>query len=129
MFVIGFLLVYITIVFGSMFFSSILNKKIEKTIAINIALIILELYLFGILGILKQGVYIVIIINIILGIIAIIKKKKEILELIVTPGFVFFTIVYFALMITSFNKALTHWDQFWYRSVNTKVMFYNLLSN
>lgn len=125
MVMIGFLLIYITIVFGSIFISSILNKKIEKTIAINIGLIILELYIFGIFGILKQGLYAVVIINIILGIIGIIKKKKKIVELVLTPGLAFFTIIYFILIITNFNRRLTHWDQFLYRSVNSKVMFYN----
>lgn len=118
-------MIYITIVFGSIFLSSILNKKIETTIAINIGIIILALYLFGALNLLQQGLYIIIAINIILGIIAIIIKKKKILELILTPGFTFFSIMYFILMVTNFNKALIHWDQFSYRSLNTKMMFYN----
>lgn len=123
--ILGFLMIYITIVCGSVFLSSILNKKIETTIAINIGIIILALYLFGALNLLQQGLYIIVAINIILGIISIIIKKKKILEFILTPGFAFFSIMYFILMITNFNKALTHWDQFSYRSLNVKMMFYN----
>lgn len=123
--ILGFLMIYITIISGSMFISSILNKKIETTIAINIGIIILALYLFGAFNLLLQGLYIIVAINIILGIIAIIIKKKKILDLVFTPGFTFFSIMYFILMITNFNKALTHWDQFSYRSLNVKMMFYN----
>lgn len=123
--ILGFLMIYITIISGSMFISSILNKKIETTIAINIGIIILALYLFGAFNLLLQGLYIIVAINIILGIIAIIMKKKKILELILTPGFTFFSIMYFILMVTNFNKALIHWDQFSYRSLNVKMMFYN----
>ena len=121
--VIGFLIIYLSIICGAMFYSCIFNKKIELTIAVNIGIIILLLYVFGLFNMLLQGVYIISSINIILGIVAIIIKKKKIVELVCTPGLAFFSIVYIVLMGTSFNKNLVEYDQFFYRSLNVKMMF------
>ena len=57
--ILGFIIIYLSIVLGSIFWSSILNKKIETTIAINIGIIVLELYLFSAINLLAQGVYII----------------------------------------------------------------------
>ena len=123
--ILGFIIIYLSIVLGSIFWSSILNKKIETTIAINIGIIVLALYLFSAINLLAQGVYIIATANIILGIITIIVKRKKVLEKVLTPGFVFFSLMYFILMITNFNKQLIHFDQYLYRSINTKMVFYN----
>lgn len=123
--ILGFIIIYLSIVLGSIFWSSILNKKIETTIAINIGIIVLALYLFSTINLLAQGVYIIATANIILGIITIIVKRKKVLEKVLTPGFVFFSLMYFILMITNFNKQLIHFDQYLYRSINTKMVFYN----
>lgn len=123
--ILGFIIIYLSIVLGSIFWSSILNKKIETTIAINIGIIVLALYLFSAINLLAQGVYIIATANIILGIITIIVKRKKVLEKVLTPGFVFFSLIYFILMITNFNKQLLHFDQYLYRSINTKMVFYN----
>ena len=119
----GYVMLYLIIIFGSIFITSVTNKKIEKSIAINMCLIILTLYLFGAINCLKIGVYFVSVISIVLGIIGI-KKKKGILKLIATPGFAFFSIVYFILMLTTYNKQLVDWDHFTYRSFNAKFMYY-----
>lgn len=123
--ILGFIIIYLSIVLGSIFWSSILNKKIETTIAINIGIIVLVLYLFSAINLLAQGVYIIATANIILGIITIIVKRKKAIENILTPGFAFFSLMYFILMITNFNKQLIHFDQYLYRSINTKMVFYN----
>lgn len=123
--ILGFIIIYLSIVLGSIFWSSILNKKIETTIAINIGIIVLALYLFSAINLLAQGVYIIATANIILGIITIIVKRKKVLEKVLTPGFVFFSLMYFILMITNFNKQLIQFDQYLYRSINTKMVFYN----
>ena len=123
--ILGFIIIYLSIVLGSIFCSSILNKKIETTIAINIGIIVLALYLFSAINLLAQGAYIIATANIILGIITIIVKRKKAIENILTPGFAFFSLMYFILMITNFNKQLIHFDQYLYRSINTKMVFYN----
>lgn len=121
-----YILLYLTIVSGSIFIAYKSNKKMEKCIAPNIGIIILALYIFGIFEILKYGVWIIVATNIILGIYTIIKNIKtmgELKEKILTPGFTFFSIVFFILMITTYNKTLVDYDHYLYRSFNTKVMY------
>lgn len=121
------ILLYVIIVSGSIFIAYKANKKIESCIAINFGLIILSLYIFGMLEILKYGVWIISFSNIILGIYTIIKNKNNMKNLkgkILTPGFTFFTIVFLILIITSYNKNLVDYDHYFYRSYNTKVLYY-----
>lgn len=56
------------------------------------------------------------------GVYAIVKTRKNIKENILTPGFTFFTIIFFILMLTTYNKNLVDYDHFLYRSYNTKAM-------
>lgn len=122
-----YLLLYFIIISGSIFIADKANKKIEKCIAPNIAIIILVLYIFGMFEMLKYGVWIISVINIFLGIYTIIKrwKDKDVLkEKILTSGFIFFSITFFILMITTYSKNLVDYDHYFYRSFNTKVMYY-----
>lgn len=120
------ILLYAIIVSGSIFIAYKANKKIGNCIAVNFAIIILSLYIFGMLEILKYGVWVISFINIILGIYTIIKNRKNMKDLkekILTPGFIFFTIVFFILTIISYNKNLVDYDHYFYRSFNTKVLY------
>jgi len=122
-----YLLLYAVIISGSIFIADKANKKIEKCIAPNIAIIVLTLYIFGILDILQYGVWVISIVNILLGLYVIIKNwknKEELRTKIMTPGLAFFSIVFFVLMITTYNKNLVDYDHYLYRSLNTKIMYY-----
>lgn len=122
-----FIMLYAIIISGSIFIACKTNKKIEHCIAINFGLIILSLYIFGLFEILKYGVWIVYALNIILGIYTIIKnwKNRESLKkTILTPGFAFFSIIFFILLMVSYNKNLVDYDHYFYRSFNTKVLYY-----
>ena len=119
-----YILLYLVIISGSIFIANKANKKIEKCIAPNIAIIIIALYIFGIFEIIKYGVWIIAWINIILGLYTIINNKNKLKEKILTPGFIFFNIIFFILMITTYNKNLVDYDHYFYRSFNTKVIYY-----
>lgn len=122
-----YLLLYLIIISGSIFIADKANKKIEKCIAPNMAIIILELYIFGMFEILKYGVWIIGVTNILLGIYTIIKNwktKHELKEKVLTSGFICFSIIFLILMITTYNKNLLDYDHYLYRSFNTKVMYY-----
>lgn len=122
-----FILLYAIIIGGSIFIAYKSNKKIENCIVINFGLIILSLYTFGLFEWLKYGVWIVSTLNIILGMYAIIKNwknRKTLKELILTPGFAFFSFAFLVLMIVSYNKNLVDYDHYFYRSFNTKVLYY-----
>ena len=126
--ILRYLLLYIIIMSGSIFISYKTNKKIEKCIAPQMAIIILVVYLFGICDGLKYGVWFISILSIVLGIYAIVKSikkdKKAFKERILTSGFYFFTLAFFILMITTYNKNLQDYDHYLYRSLNTKIMYY-----
>lgn len=122
-----YVLLYAVIISGSIFISYKTNKKIEKCIAPNIAIIILVLYVFGMFELLKYGVWFISIVNILLGLYTIIKNwrnRNEVKTKILTSGFGFFTIIFFILMLTSYNKNLVDYDHYLYRSLNTKIMYY-----
>lgn len=122
-----FILLYASIIGGSIFIAYKSNKKIENCIVINFGLIILSLYIFGLFEGLKYGVWIVSTLNIILGIYTIIKNwknRKTLKELILTPGYAFFSFAFLILMIVSYNKNLVDYDHYFYRSFNTKVLYY-----
>lgn len=119
-----YILLYCIIMGGSIFIADKAKKKIEYCIAPNIAIIILILYAFGIFNVLLCGVWVVAILNIILGGYTIVKSGKELKEKVLTPGFFFFTILFFILLITTYQKDLTDYDHFTYRSLNTKIMYY-----
>lgn len=81
-------LLYITLLGGSIFIAYKSNRKIENCIAPNLAIIILMLYIFGIFNMLKYGVYLLVIMNILLGIYGIIKlkdDKQNLKEKLITP--------------------------------------------
>ena len=118
------LLLYLIIVLGSIFISYKTKKKFEKSIAPFLAILILVLYLFGIFELLIYGVWVVSILSIVLGIYALIKDNNNIKERILTPGFTFFSLAFFILMIFTYNKNLVDYDHYLYRSYNTKIMFY-----
>ena len=118
---------YLVILSGSIFISYKSNKKIEKCIAPAMAIIIIVLYIFGMFEGLKYGIWVILVAYIILGIYGIKKglnNKEKLKENLLTTGLVFFTIVFFILAITTYSKNLVDYDHFFYRSVNTKIMYY-----
>lgn len=112
--------------FGSIFIANKFNKKIESCIAIDILLKMILMYIFGICNLLYIGLIIAISISIILGIVTLIKRKKDIKfkEKILTNGFMFFTIIYFTFMIFTYGKTSWLWDEYSHWSLVSKEMFY-----
>ena len=126
--ILKYILIYVSIILGSTAFSTIFNKRIEKTIALDIFVKIIVLYIFGIIGLLKIGTYVVLYLPIILGIFILIKNRKEketIINNVFTIGLGFFSIIYFGFAITTFAKVSNLWDEYSYWSLASKNMFYH----
>lgn len=125
--IIGYLTIYISILFGSISISNILNKRIESCIILDIFLKLILLYIFGLIGQLYIGTIIINIISIIIGIIIIIKNRKndKFKNNILTTGMIFFTIIYFLFIIFTYKKISNVWDEYSYWSVACKKMFYS----
>lgn len=92
--VLRFILLYIIIVFGSVFCSYIFKKKSDQTIAISIIAIVILEYIFGLIKHLEIGVIVISALYVCLGIYAIIasiklNKFKELRKNTITGGFIF----------------------------------------
>lgn len=101
MIILKYALIYISIILGSSSIAIMLKKKIESCIILDMFIKMIVLYIFGLLGILEIGVYVVLYLPIIFGIILLIKniKNGDIKSHILTPGMIFFTILYFVLQL------------------------------
>lgn len=122
------ILLYLTITGGSLFIAEKFNKKIGKCISLNLLLIITILYLFGIVNLLLPAVWIIVSLELVLGILVIVKyvKNKQIHKLkqkFNSLGFLVFSIAFFWIAIVSFDKQLTNWDQFSYWSYTARSMY------
>ena len=77
MIILRYLLLYVIIISGAIFIADKFNKKLEKTIPLNLIIIIVTLYLFGICNLLYQGVIAIGTVNILLFVYTIIKNIKN----------------------------------------------------
>lgn len=125
--ILGYFVIYLSVICGSICISRIFKKKIESCIVIDIFIKMILLYIFGLINNLFVGTILINIIPIILGVITIIKnrKQKDLRKSIMTNGLLFFTIIYFVFIIFTHYKVTNEWDQYSYWSVATKKMFYS----
>lgn len=129
MIILRYMAVYFIVMLGSIFLADKFNKKVQNTIIIDLLLVVVCLYIFGILNLFNVGIKIVSIVSILLGIITIVKniKRKTIKQLgekIFSAGTIFFIIMFLIFIITTSRRSITHWDQFSYWSYATKDMYY-----
>lgn len=127
MIILNYILIYLSIILGSIIFSIRYNKKIEHCIIIDIFCKMVVLYIFGLLQQLKLGVYIVLYLPIIIGTILLLKnrKKENLKNLILTPGLIFFSIIYFILVIATFDRVSDCWDEYSFWSLASKNMYHH----
>ena len=123
--VLGYMLLYFTILLGSTFVSYKTKKNLSSSIPIDILTKIVVLYIFGLFNILLIGAITTTIISILLGIYALVKMNKEQRKELIDYGTIFFSILYFVLLITTYERLSNGWDEFSYWSYGTKIMFYN----
>lgn len=121
--------IYLVIISGSLFLSGIFKKKTSQTIPTALMSIIILLYVLGIIGLLKEGVWIISIIYILLGITTIIFKfkkhnLKEFLKENFSTAMIIFTILFVIFACTTYNKIFTAADDFNYWSMAVKNMYY-----
>ena len=117
------------ILMGSTFISILFKKRIEETIIFYILSTIIFVYVFGLLGHLKLGVYAFIVISIILLVASIIlfirsKEKKTIIKNIFTPGLLIFLIMNAVILYFEKGRMFSGWDEFSHWGSSIKSMFY-----
>ena len=121
--IIGYILLYFVIMLESTFISYKTKKSLSSSIPIDILTKISVLYVFGLFNILLIGVITTTVVSIILGIYALVKMNKTQRNTLVDFGTIFFSIVYFVLSITTYERISNIWDEFTCWSLFTKKMF------
>ena len=121
--IIGYIMLYFVIMLGSTFISYKTKKSLSSSISIDILTNIAVLYVFGLFNILLIGVITTTVVSIILGIYALVKMNKTQRNTLVDFGTIFFSIVYFVLSITTYERISNIWDEFTCWSLFTKKMF------
>ena len=116
-------MLYFVIMLGSTFISYKTKKSLSSSISIDILTNIAVLYVFGLFNILLIGVITTSVISILLGIYALVKMNKTQRNTLVDFGTIFFSIVYFVLSITTYERISNIWDEFTCWSLFTKKMF------
>lgn len=121
--VLGYMLLYFTILLGSTFVSYKTKKNLSSSIPIDILTKIVVLYIFGLFNILLIGAITTTIISILLGIYALVKMNKTQRDTLVDFGTIFFSIIYSIFAITTYERLSNMWDEFTCWSLFTKKMF------
>lgn len=125
----GYFWIYIIILSGSIFISYYFNKRTSQTIPVAILTMMLVLYLFGLIGQLKLGVYTIAILYPIMAIYALIREKLKnglnaLKNNILTNGLVVFTILFVVFSFSTYEKLFTVADDYNYWSMAVKNMYY-----
>ena len=123
------LLFFLIISSGCAFFAERADRKFEEVLPIMCLGITMILFLFGIAGILNAGVYLVMAVSAVLWLdffYNLIRKKdlKTIKRNLVTPGSLFFALVYFALVFLNKGKLAAEYDEFTHWIDCVKEMVY-----
>ena len=121
--VLGYILLYFTILLGSIFVSYKTKKNLCSSIPIDILTNIAVLYVFGLFNILLIGVITTTVVSILLGIYALVKMNKTQRDTLVDFGTIFFSIIYGIFAITTYERLSNMWDEFTCWSLFTKKMF------
>ena len=122
----GYLIIYFIIIVYASMLTILLKKRMEEVIPISIVEIILIIFISGLLDNLKIGITItevLAILQLILIIIITLKKRKEIIENIVTPGLLVYTLFFLANIIINKDRMLENYDEFNHWGVIVKNMF------
>ncbi|MBK5240812.1 hypothetical protein [Clostridium sp.] len=111
---------------GAAIISLKFDKKIEETFSLWIFLIILILYLFGLLGFLKIGVYSVIAIGVVSMFFccySIYSNRQNFIKNVMTPGFAMFIVFFVLAWWAQKGRMLTSWDEFSHWGTVVKNMY------
>lgn len=118
---------FLAISSGSIFCSARFGRKFEEILPITCMGIVLILFVFGVMGILKAGVLAVVLLVVMLYCMsaATLVKKKDwriFLSAVVTPGAVIFLCAYIAFALLNHGRLAYAWDEFSHWADIVKVM-------
>lgn len=102
---------------GSVYAAAAHKKRFEETIPVCAMGAVLVLFLFGLLGVLQIGMIVLYILAALLYLLTaatVIKEKnlRQTLRNLLTPGAVFFMLVFALLTVLNVEKVASNWDEF-----------------
>lgn len=111
------LLLFLILISGSVWGSAVCKKRFEDLLPLTCTGIVLVLFLCGILGMLKQGVFLVLGISVCLWGYAVYHMIKQrnwspFKQQFLTPAFFVFTAAYLVLHYTNYGMMASAWDEF-----------------
>lgn len=120
-------LYFLIISAGGVYGASALSKKYEELLPVSILSIILVSYVFGLIGQMRLGAYVVFALAAALylgSIVLNIKNKswRNTFRLLATPGFVVTVVLYAILIVSNRNKLAYSWDEFSHWADVVKMM-------
>lgn len=121
------IVIFLIISTGGVLCSAVWNKKYEEALPLTTCSIVIILFLAGICGFLKGGVYIVLFIclglYIFSGVWLTYKKQwKNFFRKFFTPGFVCFIVLFLFLTFLNRGKLAVIWDEFSHWALSVKSM-------
>lgn len=114
------------VVFMASFLSILTKRKFEQVVALAFFIIIVLMYILGLCGHLKLGIYLIVVLSVLGGAFtfySVIKNKSIIFSQIVTPGFLAFCIFAVVIFWGTLGRLLTSWDEFSHWGLVVKNMF------
>lgn len=123
----AYIVFFMAISSGSVFCGARFGRKYEEILPITCMGIILILFVFGILGILRAGIIVVILLVITLYLLSaalLIKRRKfdDFLLAVFTPAFVIFLVIFIAFAFLNRGRLAYVWDEFSHWVDIVKVM-------
>lgn len=111
------ILLFGILISGSVWGSAVCKKRFEDLLPITCSMIVVILFLCGVAGLLKQGVFVALAIcfGLWMHAIVLLVKEKTWLQFVnnlVTPAFCLFVVAYIVLTYTNYGMMAATWDEF-----------------
>ena len=122
------LIVFLAVLISGGMFGATYGKRFEECVPVQMLGIVIVLYLFGIVGMLKAGVYFSLIASVLLTAFSVARflstsvGKRVIIKSFFTPGFFLFVSLYIGLSYFNVGRVACYWDEFSHWMDSVKVM-------
>ena len=125
------LIIFLAVLISGGMFGATYGKRFEECVPVQMLGIIIVLYLWGIVGMLKAGVYFALIASVLLTAFSAVRVlstsggKHVFIKSFLTPGFFLFVLLYLGLIYFNVGRVAYYWDEFshWIDSVKVTSIY------
>lgn len=123
------ILLFLTLVSANVFFIVYYNEPFERTLPISLLGITFLMYIAGLMNALRDGIYVIFLLGVILYAAVIYKIVKQgirkSVSQIVTVPFIMFTVFFFTILVANRGIRPHVWDEFTHWALAVKSMCYH----